>query len=362
MVELFGPWLFGVGLFTALLMAAFYLGRLAGFLVDQVPLATIGELVLLYLPAMLVKTFAMAVLLAGLLAFGRLSSDSEIVALQAGGASLYRIIAPVMVFSIVIALVTFWFNEQVVPSATVRSKKLTDIVTHSKKIQFSEPVVRTVIKDHKLQMVIAAKTVEPATRILKGVSVIFYDSQEHESYIMFARELVFDEGNPRKTRVQGGFTLTDAGFQNVIHGTEAWPSQLPKLDETFAELTAERQDEFDLLSMKELRASIEMHRAKKDWSVHDMNNAEYGYWNKIAVPFAAFVFGTLGAVLGIRNHRTGTAAGFALAIAIIFGYTALASFMNVFALGGTLPPYVASFSPITLGLVASAYILWRRNG
>ena len=104
--ELIGPWLFGVGLFSALLMAATYLGRLVGYIVDQAPGELVGQLVVLSLPAILVKTFTMAVLLAALLAFGRLSSDSEIVALRAGGASIYRIVAPVAFFSLLVAMIT----------------------------------------------------------------------------------------------------------------------------------------------------------------------------------------------------------------------------------------------------------------
>ncbi|MBC8065622.1 MAG: LptF/LptG family permease [Chlorobia bacterium] len=90
-------------------------------------------------------------------------------------------------------------------------------------------------------------------------------------------------------------------------------------------------------------------------------NYQYGYWNKIALPLAAFIFGTLGAALGIRNHRTGTAAGFALAVAIIFGYFTVANFMNVWALNGAIAPYVASFSPIAIGFIAAVFIIWRRN-
>jgi lipopolysaccharide export system permease protein len=94
----------------------------------------------------------------------------------------------------------------------------------------------------------------------------------------------------------------------------------------------------------------------------EIANYEYGYWNMISVPLAALVFGTLGAVLGIRGHRTGTSTGFALSIAIIFGYVTLANFMNVWAMGGVIPAYVASFAPLAVGMVVALYIMWRRNG
>jgi len=371
MRELVGPWLFGVGLFTALLMAATYLGRLAGLLVDQVPPSIVGQLFMLYMPAILVKTFTMAVLLAALLAFGRLSSDSEIVALRAGGASIFRIVTPVMVFSLAIAGATFWFDEQVVPSSSVRSKQLLDEISHSTKIKYNQPIAVNYVQNQKLRVGILARNVEPSTRTLQGVTLVVYDDQEKEAYLLMA-DTLSDEGLASHSgdlsaaatsgwRLKGHVRVTDANFKDVMTSQEAWPSELPHITKSFAELTAERNDDFDSMSMSQLRNAITRHKADADWKPKDIANAEYGFWNKIATPLAAFVFGTLGAVLGIRNHRTGSMSGFALAIAIIFGYVTLLNFMNVWALGGHIPPYVASFCPLTLGLIASGIIMWRRN-
>src|SRR4051794_35432917 len=108
-------------MFTMLLIAATYLGRIANYLVQGVSGAQILQITLLLLPAILVKTFAMALLLGGLLAFGRLSGDSEITAVRAAGVSLYRIVAPVAVFSFLVACVSFYLNESVVPRAARES-------------------------------------------------------------------------------------------------------------------------------------------------------------------------------------------------------------------------------------------------
>lgn len=126
-------------------------------------------------------------------------------------------------------------------------------------------------------------------------------------------------------------------------------------------LTSQTRD-LALFSMGEMRAQIEKERANPKANPPQVRNLEYQYWNKLALPLAAFIFGTLGATLGIRSHRAGTATGFALAVAIIFAYFMTANFMNVWAMGGVIPPYVASFTPIVIGLVATALLLWRRNG
>jgi lipopolysaccharide export system permease protein len=109
--ELLGPWVFGAAMFTSLLMAAIYLGRIAGYVVDGLSVPTILNITFLMIPPLLVKTLAMSTLLGALLAFGRLSGDSEIVALRAAGASIYRIIWPVAMFSFGVAVLTYVLND-----------------------------------------------------------------------------------------------------------------------------------------------------------------------------------------------------------------------------------------------------------
>ncbi len=81
--ELIGPFMFGVLLFTILFFAGGSLFQLTEYVVRGASLWTVGQMVLLSLPQIMVKTFPMAMLLSSLLSFGRLSGESEIVALYA---------------------------------------------------------------------------------------------------------------------------------------------------------------------------------------------------------------------------------------------------------------------------------------
>ncbi len=362
--ELVGPWLFGVGLFTSLIMAATYLGRLAGFIADGVSPRLVYELVALYMPAILVKTFSMAVLLAGLLGFGRLSSDSEIVALRAGGASVYRIVAPVIGFSIAVTALTFFFDEKVMPAATVTSKRITEEVAHSMHPKAAMPIAKTIVSKEKLQAGVIAANVNPATQALEGVTMVAYDPNGNVSFLMFAKEIDVTGGltlNNTSWSIKGGAELVSADLKTVLHFQNAWPSVIPRPSQPFQQLLAEGPEDFDSQSMAQLKTAIAYHLAEGDETLSQIHNLEYGYWNKIAVPLAAIMFGALGAVLGIRNHRTGTATGMALAIGIIFGFVTLGNFMNVWAQNGVFPAWVASFVPLAIGGLASGVIMWRRN-
>ncbi len=356
--EIIGPWLFGVALFTALLFAGLYLNRVADYVVKGVPPNKIGELTMLLLPAIIAKTFGMAVLLAGLLAFGRLSSDSEVVALRAAGASISRIVLPVIIFSMGIAALTLAVNEQLVPPAANRAKILLIELAEKGGGVTGEPI-HVLINEKDVKAVLVARAFNLASRTMSDVTVTTYNKDRDVTYLLTAKEMEFRGTGDWHIRGESQLHLPGSGY--VIKTNEAWPPQVPRVSLSPADIMTASNTDNDVYSMAEIRRQIE--RGKRDGNLEPSRiaNLEYGYWNKISVPLAAIIFGTLGAVLGIRNARTGTATGFAMAVGIIFGYMMIANFMNVWALGGVLPAWIAAFLPLVIGFVCAVFIMWRRN-
>lgn len=360
--ELLGPWSFGVALFTVLLLASGPLNKITSYLVGGASGAVILQLVGLTLPALLVKTFSMAMLLAGLLGFGRLSSDSEIIALKAGGASVPRIIWPVFLAALAVSVVTYFFNDTVVPKAARFALTLGTRLAREGKVggrSFSQPIVQK----QKVVAMISARNADLATQTLQGVSVLTYNDQGRPKWLLLAANAHFNPRSPLDWSIDGAARLIPLddprGVLRLTGG--AWPTgYVPKPTGTLEDLLIQK-DDFDAYTIEQLKARIASMKRTGDTELKDIRNYEYGLYNKYSVAFAALVFGTLGAVLGITNRRTGTASGFAQAVAIIFGYVFLANFMNEWARGGLLPAWAASFAPLCIGAVACGVIVYRRN-
>src|SRR5690606_31881002 len=79
--------------------------------------AEVGRLFLLTLPQSLPYTVPMGVLLGVLLGLGRLSSDGEIIAIRAAGIPTRVVIAPVMVFCLLGAILCAYVTTTVSPWA-----------------------------------------------------------------------------------------------------------------------------------------------------------------------------------------------------------------------------------------------------
>lgn len=66
----------------------------------------------------------LAILLSSLMCFGNLGEYYELVAMKASGISTWKVMRPLLIFSIIISLVAFIFSNNVLPVATLKSKTL----------------------------------------------------------------------------------------------------------------------------------------------------------------------------------------------------------------------------------------------
>src|SRR5262245_6638949 len=122
--EVTPSFLLGIGVFTFVLLLNEIL-RLAQRLVTQSATASETVSILLnLLPSVLCLTIPMGFLLGVLIALGRLSADSEIVAMRASGVSLYRLLLPVLVTAFIGWLLTSHLIISVLPDSNQRVRQL----------------------------------------------------------------------------------------------------------------------------------------------------------------------------------------------------------------------------------------------
>src|SRR6266566_9156129 len=114
--EIFGPTLLGLLFYTSIILMK-QLFDLAGMIIRQsLSLGTVMHLLGLSLPHIVVLTIPMSLLFGILIAVGRLSSDSEIIAMRALGISTKTIYLPVFLFSFAIFLINLYLMIVVLPS------------------------------------------------------------------------------------------------------------------------------------------------------------------------------------------------------------------------------------------------------
>ena len=125
--ELLGPLLFGIAAFTAVSLSVGVVFELVRKVAEAgLPPLVAMQVLGLRLPGFLVLSFPMATLMATLLAFSRLSSSSELTALRSIGVPTWRMVVPALVVAALMTLLTFVFNDVIVPSANLAAADTLD--------------------------------------------------------------------------------------------------------------------------------------------------------------------------------------------------------------------------------------------
>jgi lipopolysaccharide export system permease protein len=111
----------------------------------------VAEFFFLNMAWILALAVPMAVLIATLMAFGRLSGDGEITAMKAGGVSILNIMTPVFFASVALAIFLVWFNNNVLPDANYRTKLLaSDIFRKRPTLNIEPGVMYNEIEDYSI--------------------------------------------------------------------------------------------------------------------------------------------------------------------------------------------------------------------
>ncbi len=87
-------------------------------------LTIISKFLVYYLPKLFPLILPLSILLASLMTFGSLAENSEFTAIKASGISLVRCVMPLVIFHVIIGVGSFYFSNNVMPYAEVKSFNL----------------------------------------------------------------------------------------------------------------------------------------------------------------------------------------------------------------------------------------------
>jgi len=345
--EISVPFVLGILAFTLVLLMGRFL-KLADLVVSKgVPISDIVRMVIYLIPSFCLVTIPMSFLLALLLAFGRLSADSEITAMKANGISLYGMLPPVLLFAVFTYAATTFTTIFALPWGNSSFKKLIfDIMETRVTLSLKEKV----FNDDFPGIVIYADNYDPQTHTMKGI-LIHDERDPRQSSTIFAKMgVIYADPIAKILRVElfnggihkllGNNNYRQIEFQDYSLSVNL--SQAPK------EYVKDEQD----LTLNELREEI----ISKHTTGKMRRDMIIELHRRFALPFACFVFAMVGVPLGIQNHRSGKAAGFSLSIGVILIYYIILSTGKTLAEKGLCNLAVGIWAPNVILLTAGLYL------
>lgn len=348
------PFGLGLAVFTLILLIARIL-KLVEMVVNRgVPLLEVLKLFSYILPAFLEVTVPMALLLGVLVAFGRLSSDSEIIALKTSGVSLYQLLRPVACFAILIYLVALGLSLYARPwGNSLLHSSLYEIA----KTRASAGIKEKVFNDDFSGLVIYVDRVEPPGNTLHGILISdTRDSNQRNTVFAQIGILVPNEQLHVLTlRLLGGSIHAFYPNDRSYHRTDFSTYDITlDLNTALANLRPREKDPSEM-TYGELQQAIAAKQAGGEPAFSEAVEMH----RRFSIPFACLGFAAIGIPLGIQPTRSVRSRGFTLSLALIFLYYLLLTLGESLGERGVLPPGIGMWLPNIL-LTALALILFVR--
>ena len=307
------------------------------------------------LPHIVVLTLPISFLLGLLIAFGRLSADSEVIALRASGVDLARLYRPVAALAVLVTAVTSLLILEAVPRG---NRLLSEMRLRLLTFAVAQRISPGVFSPDFAGKSIFVENAAADRRELSGIFVVDRSAEADGERLTLAPrgQLEIDEEQGRLwLRLDDAASHhvgTDPRQYDVSYGTVRYLLQETGVKQALANRPREKllreQRLGELLTTARVGARSEVERRLAWVEIH----------KKFALPAAALLFGLVGLPLGLVTRRGGRAAGFAVSVVIVLVYYVLLAIGEARAIDGHVSPAIAMWLPdILLAILGVAALV-----
>lgn len=333
----------GLVVLTLLLLASFLLGVLADVLARGVPAATVATYLLLKLPAAAAAGLPLALLFAALLALTRMSQDGELRAALHLGLAPRATVAPVLVVGGAVALLTLANNEVLVPWSEARALEV------QREILLRSP--ETVLQSGAFFQDALGRSIflerVGSGSALEGITVIAPGGSAGPRQLIEAARGVADPD-------AGVWRLEDLRLRSFRDGRTVLDVRAEQATLPVRGLAAASVGTADLVTLPlgELLARL---RA----GGRDLPAEWTALHRKVAEPAAAVAFALFAVAVAFAGVRRSAPLGLVAVLVLTFLYYATWSVAKLLGAQGTVPAWLAGWTPVALYAVAGAVLLAR---
>lgn len=332
----------GLAVFVSIILM-FQVLRLTDFaLVHGVALKTVAELIGYVCISMLPALFPMSLLFAILMTYGRLSTDSEIVAMKASGLHMSVLVMPAVLLALIVAILSAQTTFEIAPWG---NRQFELLLTRLSNTKAAANIKAGTFSEGFFDMVIYSNEVDSEKGLLKNVFI--YDEKNGETPLTIIAkegEIIPDPDMPGHSallRLRDG----DIHRKSESHTKIKFDTYDLKLLDPIRQVDREKSP--PSLTLNDLRDLL----AKPQLSKEDRRTYETEYHKRWAIASLCLVFALLGVGLGTTtNRRQQKAGGLILCILLIISYWILYIAFEGFARSGQIPPMIGIWVPNLLFL------------
>ena len=339
------------GAFVTLLLVFTVFELLGDILRNQVSPLVVGQYLLNVTPYFLYYPIApLSMLIAVLVTFGLLQRSNEITAIKATGISLYRIVIPVLMSSMLVAGVLFLSDQFYLPYTNKRQDALRNQIKGKPAQTYLRPDRKWIFGQHS--DIYYYQFFDPDRDVFGGVSVFQFDPHSFQ----ITHRIDADRAH---WSAPMGRWVYEQGWERSLNGS-AHVS-----DRKFDVATYPELSEAPAYFKKEIKQSSEMNYDELRRYIHDLEESGFDVvrlrvqlQKKIAYPLITLVMATLAVPFALSAGKRSALTGVATAIGIGVVYWTISGLFEAMGNLSQLPPAVAAWSPdLVFGFIGGYLIL-----
>lgn len=347
--EVLIPFLVGVAIVGIIMLSGILFQLTDLIIVKDIPTILVLRLLFYYLPEIIVQTFPVAILFATMYGMSRLARENEFTALRMGGVSLYRLISPLIILGIVISIMTFIINEDIVPWSNHEAQ---NIIRRSILKQAMPDIKESVFFKGPEGRIFYVKKYDEKSNTLDSIVVINQKKDEKYPQVITARS---GKVINNIWQLEGGIIHRFTGQGKLYQGIEfdLMEYEIAKdVERFFGEQRTTSE-----MSRESLKKDVELFQK----SGINVDSLLVDYHLKLSMPLAALIFILIGTPLSLSS-KDSRAASIIFTIIVVFSYYLILSISQSFGKNSRIPPLLAAWLPnITFGLLGIILLIWRER-
>jgi len=354
MREVLSPTLLCIVVFTLVLV----LGR-AVKLIDMIINKGVAPTDILVLLATLLPTFfsislPLAFLMGIMIGLGRMSADSEIVALKSAGIGLAKISVPIFALALIFALLTGATNIWAKPWGYKSfATKSFEIVRQQATIGLQPRIFMNQFND----LVLYANEIDDRRNQLQGLFIVEKNPQSTSWVFADNGHILTDEKSE---------TVTIRLYDGVIHRQQAASADNYQLihfrsydiQPQVSELTGPA---LRAMKPKELPSATLWANIASEEDPGKKQDLQAELHLRLSSPLAPLLFALFGLPFSMQSHRSGRSGGFVMGLIIFLGYYFLLSAATTLTKDAAIAPWLAFWLPQLVLSGAGLFFLRRSS-
>jgi len=348
------PALLGLLIFTFVLLMGRILKLVELVINKGVPAGEVARLFAYLLPSFLVITIPLAFLLGVLLGFGRLSADSEVIAMKASGTSLYGLLKPVLALAVLASIVTGYLTLYAGPAGNAAFRSQVFQIAAGRASAGFQP---RIFNDEFDGLVLYVSEIHERSGVLEGVFISDERVGSTPSVILARIGRVIPD--------RSALTLTLRLEDGTIHRRPADKEHdtYQVIDFTTYDINLSLGQQVPDTPQRRKKESeltnLELQEAREQAQDGEARNKLIVEWHRrLILPTAPLLFALVGVPLGIRSQRSGRGGGFAIGLVVFLLYYLMLSFAETLAEKTGLNPIPVMWAPNVLFLAGSLTLLY----